>query len=96
MDVLLEKVSNALKTHGQKGVEIHLPENRSGVRSKNKAHGIASLIDSDLPQKTLNGNIVLNGTGLMSGRNTGIILSPLGETQGIIFETLDGQRIRPI
>ncbi|NLA75863.1 MAG: UDP-3-O-[3-hydroxymyristoyl] N-acetylglucosamine deacetylase, partial [Deltaproteobacteria bacterium] len=31
--------------------------------------------------------------GLMSGRSTGVILSPLGENQGIIFETLDGQRI---
>jgi UDP-3-O-[3-hydroxymyristoyl] N-acetylglucosamine deacetylase len=93
MDVLLEKVSNALKTHGEKDVEIHLPGSREKIRHKKVNAGIASLIETDIPQKTLKGNIVLNGTGLMSGRNTGIILSPLGENQGIIFETLDGQRI---
>jgi UDP-3-O-[3-hydroxymyristoyl] N-acetylglucosamine deacetylase len=93
MDVLLEKVSNALKSHGEKDVEIHLPGNREKIRHKRINSGIASLVESDIPQKTLKSNIVLNGTGLMSGRNTGIILSPLGENQGIIFETLDGQRI---
>ncbi|MBN1906093.1 MAG: UDP-3-O-[3-hydroxymyristoyl] N-acetylglucosamine deacetylase [Deltaproteobacteria bacterium] len=93
MDVLLEKVSNALKTHGEKDVQIHLPFNRERIRHKKGSAGIASLIESDTPQKTLKGNIVLNGTGLMSGRNTGVILSPLGENMGIIFETLDGERI---
>ncbi len=93
MDVLLEKVSNALKTHGEKDVQIHLPGSREKIMPKKVNAGIASLIESDIPQKTLKSNIVLNGTGLMSGRNTGIILSPLGENQGIIFETLDGQRI---
>src|SRR5574337_1092678 len=38
--------------------------------------------------------VVLNGTGLLSGRKTGIILSPLGVDEGIIFQTLDGQTIR--
>jgi UDP-3-O-[3-hydroxymyristoyl] N-acetylglucosamine deacetylase len=37
--------------------------------------------------------VVLNGTGLLSGRNTGIILSPLGINEGIVFQTLDGQTI---
>jgi len=31
--------------------------------------------------------------GLLSGRNTGIILSPLGVNEGIVFQTLDGQTI---
>ncbi|SVB50542.1 uncharacterized protein METZ01_LOCUS203396, partial [marine metagenome] len=34
---------------------------------------------SDIPQKTLKKNVVLNGMGLISGRNTGLILSPLPE-----------------
>ena len=38
--------------------------------------------------------MVLNGTGLLSGRNTGVILSPLGINEGIVFQTLDGQTIR--
>ena len=48
---------------------------------------------SDIPQRTLKKNVVLNGTGLLTGRNTGIILSPLGENEGIVFRTLDGTSI---
>ncbi len=91
MDVLLEKVSNALKMHDKKNFQIHLPDNKP--KQKKDLVGIASLVESNKPQRTLKGNIVLNGTGLMSGRNTGIILSPLEENNGIIFETLDGHRI---
>jgi UDP-3-O-[3-hydroxymyristoyl] N-acetylglucosamine deacetylase len=91
MDVLLEKVSNALKTHGRKDFQVHLPDRTS--RHKEDIPGAASLVESDKPQRTLKGNIVLQGTGLMSGRNTGVILSPLEEDRGIIFETLDGHRI---
>jgi UDP-3-O-[3-hydroxymyristoyl] N-acetylglucosamine deacetylase len=91
MDVLLEKVSNALKTHGKKDFQVHLPDRTS--EHKEEVSGAASLVESDKPQRTLKGNIVLQGTGLMSGRNTGVILSPLEENMGIIFETLDGHRI---
>lgn len=91
MDVLLEKVSNALKAQGRDDIQMHLPDNKP--QQKKNGIGIASLVESDKPQRTLKGNIVLNGTGLMSGRNTGIILSPLEENMGIIFETLDGYRI---
>jgi UDP-3-O-[3-hydroxymyristoyl] N-acetylglucosamine deacetylase len=52
------------------------------------------VVDSPEPQRTLKGNVVLNGTGLLSGRNTGVILSPLGTNEGIVFQTLDGQTIR--
>jgi UDP-3-O-[3-hydroxymyristoyl] N-acetylglucosamine deacetylase len=51
-------------------------------------------VDSPVRQRTLKGNVVLNGVGLLSGRNTGIILSPLGIDQGIVFQTLDDQTIR--
>ncbi|MFC1837968.1 UDP-3-O-acyl-N-acetylglucosamine deacetylase [Thermodesulfobacteriota bacterium] len=91
MDVLLEKVSNALKTHGKEAFQVHLPDRKR--KHKENLAGAASLVESGKPQRTLKGNIVLQGTGLMSGRNTGVILSPLEENRGIIFETLDGQRI---
>jgi UDP-3-O-[3-hydroxymyristoyl] N-acetylglucosamine deacetylase len=58
------------------------------------APGMVEVVDSPEPQRTLKGNVVLNGIGLLSGRNTGIILSPLGINEGIIFQTLDGQTIR--
>ena len=94
MDVLLEKVSNALKKQGEKDFQIHLPDSRANEQKENSdVVGIVSLVESNILQRTLKGNIVFNGTGLMSGRNTGIILSPLEENQGIIFETLDGKRI---
>ena len=94
MDVLLEKVSTALRKKGAKDFEVHLPESRvKKTGHENNVVGIVSLVESDRRQKTLKGNIVFNGTGLMSGRNTGIILSPLEEDRGIIFETLEGHRI---
>jgi len=56
--------------------------------------GVVEVVDSPEPQRTLRGNVVLNGIGLLSGRNTGIILCPLGINKGIVFQTLDGQTIR--
>jgi len=94
MDVMLDRVNSALKIKQEKdslkgpalgSMEEPRPQN-DGVRG-------ASLVDSNRPQRTLKGNIVLNGTGLLSGRNTGIIISPLPENQGVVFETLNGQRI---
>ena len=93
MDVLLEKVSNALRTQSEKNFQIHLPDSRTKNLKREEADDIVSLVESGRRQRTLKGNIVLNGTGLMSGRNTGIILSPLPENHGIIFETLDGHSI---
>jgi UDP-3-O-[3-hydroxymyristoyl] N-acetylglucosamine deacetylase len=37
--------------------------------------------------------VVLNGKGLLTGRNTGIILSPAEPDSGIQFQTLDGTTI---
>jgi UDP-3-O-[3-hydroxymyristoyl] N-acetylglucosamine deacetylase len=56
--------------------------------------GMVEVVDSPEPQRTLRANVVLNGVGLLSGRKTGIILSPLGINEGIVFQTLDGQTIR--
>ena len=51
--------------------------------------GAIKLKDSDRSQRTLKNNVVLNGKGLLTGRNTGVILSPLDSNSGIIFQTLD-------
>ena len=51
--------------------------------------GAIKLKDSDRPQRTLKNNVVLNGKGLLTGRNTGVILSPMDANSGIIFQTLD-------
>lgn len=96
LEVLLDKVQSALK---------HLPADRganlpSDTRFESASAdlgvpaGVVEIVDSALPQRTLKGNVVLNGIGLLSGRNTGIILSPLGVNEGIVYQTLDGQTIR--
>ncbi|MBF0277634.1 MAG: UDP-3-O-[3-hydroxymyristoyl] N-acetylglucosamine deacetylase [SAR324 cluster bacterium] len=92
LEVLLEKVSGALATQPQ----IHLDESPSNPES-NRFTGegtihtrTVSLVESDQPQRTLKKNVVLNGTGLLSGRNTGVIVSPLGVNEGIVFQSLDG------
>ncbi len=95
LEVLLDKVASALK---------HRPAGRAELPSDTRLEivnadlsmpaGVVDLVDSPQRQRTLKGNVVLNGIGLLSGRNTGIILSPLGQNEGIIFQTLDGQSIR--
>jgi len=55
--------------------------------------GMVDIVVSSEPQRTLAEVIVLNGVGLLSGRKTGIILSPLGVNEGIVFQTLDGKTI---
>ncbi len=52
--------------------------------------GVASLALSTQPQRTLAKNAVMNGVGLLSGRPTGIIISPAPVDTGIVFRTLDG------
>ncbi len=94
MNVLLEKVNSALKKTEIKNPSIKVNDNQKTTH-KNiiKEFENVSLAELSEPQRTLKKNIVLNGTGLLSGRNTGLILSPLDENQGIIFESLNGQRI---
>ena len=96
LEVLLDKVSSALK-HRPAGSGRDLPsDTRLEVVSADLAipSGAVEVVDAPEPQRTIRGNLVLNGIGLLSGRNTGIILSPLGTNEGIIFQTLDGQTIR--
>jgi len=96
LEVLLDKVASALK-HRPAGRTADLPsDTRLEIVNAELStpSGVVDIVDSSEPQRTLKGNMVLNGIGLLSGRNTGIILSPLGPNEGIVYQTLDGQTIR--
>ena len=95
LEVLLDKVKSAIK---------HRPSRRNLILPSDTEleivnadmlmpFGMVEVVDSSEPQRTLKENVVLNGVGLLSGRKTGIILSPLGINEGIVFQTLDGQTI---
>ncbi|OGW39026.1 MAG: UDP-3-O-[3-hydroxymyristoyl] N-acetylglucosamine deacetylase, partial [Nitrospirae bacterium RBG_13_39_12] len=96
MEVLLDKVKSALKHRlSRRGETLPSDTNHEIVSSELlMPPGMVEVVDSPEPQRTLRGNVVLNGIGLLSGRNTGIILSPLGTNEGIVFQTLDGRTIR--
>lgn len=88
LEVLLEKITNALAPR-----PLSSPNETKPLRLKPKQavhRGVLSLVESEEPQRTLKKNVVLNGTGLLTGRNTGIIISPLGVNEGIVFQSLDG------
>jgi len=95
LEVLLDKVKSALKHRPSDGALLS-SDTRLEIVSADlvTTPGMVEVVDSPEPQRTLRGNVVLNGIGLLSGRNTGVILSPLGVNEGIIFQTLDGQTIR--
>lgn len=95
LEVLLDKVKSALERKPA-GSSAALPsDTRLEIASADllMPPGMVDLADSSEPQRTLRENVVLNGVGLLSGRKTGIILSPLGIDEGIVFQTLDGQII---
>ncbi len=96
LEALLDKVASALKHQPSRGSESLPSDTRIEIASADLAipPGVVDVVDSPEPQRTLKGNVVLNGIGLLSGRNTGVILSPLGTNEGIVFQTLDGQTIR--
>jgi UDP-3-O-[3-hydroxymyristoyl] N-acetylglucosamine deacetylase len=95
LEVLLDKVKSAIK-HRPARRDLTLPLDMDlEIVSADflMPPGIVEVADSPQPQRTLKENVVLNGVGLLSGRKTGIILSPLGVNAGIVFQTLDGQTI---
>jgi UDP-3-O-[3-hydroxymyristoyl] N-acetylglucosamine deacetylase len=96
LEVLLDKVKSAIK-HRPSRNDSTLPSDMElEIVSTNllMPPGMVEVVDSSEPQRTLRENVVLNGVGLLSGRKTGIILSPLGINEGVVFQTLDGQTIR--
>jgi UDP-3-O-[3-hydroxymyristoyl] N-acetylglucosamine deacetylase len=95
LDVLLEKVDSALNHQpsrncspltSDRGIDTTNPESLIPT-------GMVDVVVSSEPQRTLGEIIVVNGVGLLSGRKTGIILSPLGVNEGIVFQTLNGKTI---
>lgn len=91
LDILLEKIATHLtrSNPGQAGAEDQIP-----AHLRRLMHGeVASLAPSQEPQKTVLSNAVLNGVGLLSGRPTGVIISPAPVDTGIVFRTLDGVAI---
>ncbi len=88
LESLLGKISFILNLPNQKRASnpsqqhLNLPNN-----------GAACLKNIDQLQCTVKKNVVLNGVGLLTGRRTGIIISPLEENRGIVFQSLDGQMI---
>lgn len=93
LDVLLEKVESALQQPTKNGSSSAAPVEDDIEAAEQIAPGTVDVVESPEPQRTLADVIVLNGVGLLSGRKTGIILSPLGVNEGIVFQTLDGQAI---
>jgi UDP-3-O-[3-hydroxymyristoyl] N-acetylglucosamine deacetylase len=100
LEMLLDKVKSAIKHRPRKKDSTILSDTNTDTELEIvnadilTPPGMVEVVDSLEPQRTLRENVVLNGVGLLSGRKTGIILSPLGINEGIVFQTLDGQTIR--
>lgn len=95
LEVLLEKVESVVK-HPPARNGSTFPAVSGADTADQESLPLADMVEvveSSEPQRTIGENIVLNGFGLLSGRNTGIILSPLGINEGIVFQTLDGKTI---
>ncbi|MFA5073371.1 MAG: UDP-3-O-acyl-N-acetylglucosamine deacetylase [Nitrospirota bacterium] len=94
-EILLDKVASALKHRPLKTNATMSLDTKPGIVGVDfKSPGLVDVAESSQLQRTLKRNMVFNGIGLLSGRNTGVILSPLGINEGIVFQTLDGQTIR--
>ena len=96
LDILLDKVKSAITHQPSKSGWPLPPDTPIEIVSTDllTPPGMVEVVESPVPQRTIRQNVVLNGVGLLSGRKTGIILSPLGINEGIVFQTLDGQTIR--
>lgn len=95
LEVLLDKITSAL-AHTSQTRQKELPADTRleiATVSLDIQQGAVTLEESNTPQRTLKNNIVLNGTGLLSGRNTGIILNPSDANTGVVFQSLDGKSI---
>ncbi|MCF6291042.1 MAG: UDP-3-O-acyl-N-acetylglucosamine deacetylase [Desulfobacterales bacterium] len=94
LDVLVDKIAELLKQY--KRLRAPLAQDAQPVAAQDSDDirpGAAELVEGGRHQCTLRGNVVLNGTGLLTGRKTGIIVSPLDPNSGIVFQALDGTAI---
>ncbi len=93
LEVILDKIARILSRE-RGAAKAELPSDTgmevASIINRVVPEDSMSLAPSGSPQRTIKENVVLNGTGLLSGRNTGIILSPMGPDSGIVFQTLDG------
>lgn len=91
LDILLEKIAAHLRvSEGERAVS-HV-QMQTGMSQPRKSE-TAYLSPSNESQRTVKKNAVLNGVGLLSGRPTGVIISPAPIDSGIVFRTLDGVAI---
>ncbi len=97
LEALLEKVDSAIHHRPFKNGSSSSSSSGTGLDITNPESlipaGTVEVVVSSEHQRTLGENVVLNGVGLLSGRKTGIILSPLGVNEGIVFQTLNGETI---
>lgn len=91
LDILLEKIAAHLphRDGQKKAAKIQSHLDPSQLHKSDAAY----LAPSKEPQRTVKKNAVLNGVGLLSGRPTGVIISPAPVDTGIVFRTLDGVAI---
>jgi len=87
LEVLLDKVKSAIM-HQPSRSDWPLPSD-TGLEIISAdllmPPDMVEVVDSPEPQRTLKENVVLNGVGLLSGRKTGIILSPLGINDCLLY-----------
>ena len=96
LEILLDKIAIVLSNKPPDKIKDLASDTRMEVEkiiNPNVPSGAVQLEESERPQRTLKGNVVLNGKGLLTGRNTGVILSPLDPNSGIVFQTLDDTSI---
>ena len=92
LEILLDKIAIVLSNKPPDKIKDLASDTRMEVAkiiNPNVPSGAVQLEESERPQRTIKGNVVLNGKGLLTGRNTGVILSPLDPNSGIVFQTLD-------
>ena len=92
LEILLDKIAIVLSNKPPDKIKDLASDTRMEVAkiiNPNVPSGAVQLEESERSQRTLKGNVVLNGKGLLTGRNTGVILSPLDPNSGIVFQTLD-------
>ncbi|PIE72898.1 MAG: UDP-3-O-[3-hydroxymyristoyl] N-acetylglucosamine deacetylase [Deltaproteobacteria bacterium] len=95
LEVLLNKVQSAISQRSSsRPIDSEKPEEASDEQEKTSSpSGLIDVKETTEPQRTIGEVVVLNGVGLLSGQRTGIILSPLGVNEGIVFQTLTGKRL---